>query len=252
MSISGRLKNDASCAINYLRPGPSHRRATNSVFVRLRSLVDLMPRLTFPVILFLTFSCLFVLIGCAGVKPPAPGLPPPVKTVESLKASGVVIVKKGISMAGRATVLVQRPGSFRIEVSGPFGQTIVLLISDGESFYIYSNGGEQTMRWDDPLMPYPIKAQELVSVLIGAADPATEDGVTQTRDAEGRVTGLKKAGPDGAPFEVTLDDYRITNGITLPFDIKLTRGIEELTIKYSDVEINAAIPPDAFQISDGK
>lgn len=268
MNAGGRITNDATCAISPVRGGVTHLRTTESALTHASRINSLTPAPAFAAKnLFLILACLCVIIGCAGVKPAAPVIEPtPAASIESLKAGGVVTVKRGISLTGRATVLVQRPASFRIEVSGPFGQTVALLISDGETFYIYSNGEEQAMRWDDPLMPYPVKAAELVSLMTGAAGLTAAGKVAQSTDMEGAaieiektgsfeegtVKKIEKTGPDGAPFEVVLSDYRIDSGISVPFNIKLIRGIEELTIKYSTVEINAAIPPDAFLIPAGK
>jgi len=197
--------------------------------------------------------CLVLLAGCAALAPvpdKAAGIEAPaIKAVESIRASGVVIVKRGIAMSGRAKITAQRPASFRIEVSGPFGQTMALLISDGESFYVYSNGTEVTMRWDDPLMPYPFRPQELVAVLTGAAESMAAEGAAVSKDSQGRVTRLGKTGTDGLPFEIMLADFRDTNGVTLPFSIRLAKGIEELIIRYSDVEINPALPPQPFKIT---
>lgn len=199
--------------------------------------------------------CLVLLAGCAGITPapekaPGHGIEAPVvKAVEAIRASGVVIVKRGISMSGRAKITAQRPASFRIEVSGPFGQTMALLISDGESFYVFSNGTEETMRWDDPLMPYPFRPQELVSVLTGAAESVATEGAAVSKDSKGRVTRLGVTGTDGMPFEITLGDFRDINGVTLPFNIRLAKGIEELIIRYSSVEINPALASEPFQIT---
>ncbi|MBI5885783.1 MAG: hypothetical protein HZB85_04280 [Deltaproteobacteria bacterium] len=199
--------------------------------------------------------CLVLLAGCAGITPapekaPGHGIETPVvKAVESIRASGVVIVKRGISMSGRAKITAQRPASFRIEVSGPFGQTMALLISDGESFYVFSNGTEETMRWDDPLMPYPFRPQELVSVLTGASESVAAEGAAVSKDSKGHVTRLGVTGTDGLPFEITLTDFRDAGGVTLPFDIRLAKGIEELIIRYSNVEINPVLPPEPFQIT---
>lgn len=238
--------------LNYTYKNEPRMSLKKYVFHQANRIAKLITKPAFAVkALFPLIVCAVVMFGCASVTPPVPtpGLErPTVKSIESLQATGVVIVKKGLTMSGRATVLVQRPGSFRIEISGPFGQTVVLLISDGQSFYIYSSGDEQTMQWDDPLMPYPIKAQELVSLMTGAI-ASTSDEAMQAKITKDRVIKIEKTGPDGAPFEVMLSDYRDESGIFLPFNIKLTRGIEELTIKYSKVEVNAAIAPDAFQIT---
>lgn len=196
--------------------------------------------------------CLVLAAGCAGLKPAAEVLPPKepgaAAAVDTLRATGVVVMKKGFAIAGRAIILAKRPSSFRIEVSGPFGQTIALLVSDGEAFYIYSGGEAKTFRWDDPLLPYPLKPAELVSVLTGAEGQTADEVAQVIRDDAGRVIKMEKSDINAVPLIITLQDYRDTGGMQLPFDIRIMRGAEEIDIRYSTIEVNPVLSLDAFQI----
>lgn len=196
--------------------------------------------------------CLVLAAGCAGLRPKEEALPhkePGVAAaVDTFRAAGVVVLKKGFAVAGRATILVKRPSSFRIEVSGPFGQTVALLLSDGDSFYIYSGGEAKTFRWDDPALPYPLRPAELVSVLTGSIVQTTGQEARVTKDDAGRVIKLENAVLDAVPFIITLQDYRDTGGMQIPFDIRIMRGVEEIDIRYSTIEINPVLPSDAFLI----
>ncbi|MBI5587474.1 MAG: hypothetical protein HY889_03800, partial [Deltaproteobacteria bacterium] len=47
----------------------------------------------------------------------------------TLKATASVEIERSVVLSGRAVVLAQSPGSFRIEVQGPFGSVMALLVS---------------------------------------------------------------------------------------------------------------------------
>ncbi|MBI5562735.1 MAG: hypothetical protein HY894_07805 [Deltaproteobacteria bacterium] len=194
--------------------------------------------------------------GCAALKP-VPPPPAPLKAtakavpVESLSASGVVVLKKGFALAGRAVILARRPGSFRIDVAGPFGQRAALLVSDGETFSIYSGAEEKTFRWDDPDLPYPFKAEDFVALLTGAVGQDPGAGAEIAKDAAGNVTMLSRVVPGAPPAKVYLGDYRDVGGASIPFNIRIEQGVKALEIRYAAVEINAELQPDAFSVEKG-
>lgn len=193
---------------------------------------------------------LFILIilapGCAALKPrlePRKALPPPV----TLKAAASVEIVRSVVLSGRAVVLAQSPGSFRIEVQGPFGSVTALMVSDGKSVYLLSGGKSKSYSRDDPRMPYSLKPEEAVSLLLGSGLSAAECGCEVSKDAYGRVSRVVKSA-DGSPvLTATLSDYRTVGGAEVPFDIKIANKKEALHIKYTSVEVNREMEAGYFE-----
>lgn len=201
----------------------------------------------------LSFFAVFLLLsGCAAIKPVGEEPSgPPTLTASSIRARAVVEIKKdATTAAGRAAILAKSPGSFRIEVFGPFGMTAALIASNGEKLFINSEGQMNEFFWGDPELPYSFEAEEVVSFLTGGANPPTIDkpGVVASRDDWGRLREYSRAveGRDG--LKVTLGEYREVNGAHIPFLIRIEDGKRDLAIKYTEVEINPLIEEDLFRL----
>lgn len=197
------------------------------------------------------------LSGCAALKQKEAEKRPSRKAA-SLRAEASVVLKKIIPIGGHAVIIVKSPDKFRIEVFGPFGQVMALLASDGTSFYMFSGDEAKKMDMDDPAFPYPFKAKEAVSFLLGSpsgqfAQAALDGGVKagdreMTSDSEGRLAKFVKYKKGRPAFTVELSDYRAVSGVDLPFNISIKGQKEGLSIKYASVEIDPEIDPDAFNI----
>ena len=192
---------------------------------------------------------MLLVTGCAGVKPYGEEAPAKVgTTASSIRARGVVEMKKDSSSAsGRAVILAQAPGSFRIEVFGPFGQVAALVASDGERLLVNSEGKTSVFIWGDPAIPYTFKPEEAVSFLTGGIMAQETGGLART-DEKGRL--VEYARPiEGRPgLRVTLSDYRPVHGAPVPFRINLEDGTRVLTIKYTEVEINHPFENGFFKV----
>lgn len=180
-------------------------------------------------------------------------LTPPTIIPSSLRAKAVVEIKKNVlTIAGRASILAKAPGSFRIEVVGPFGQTMMLLASDGTKLYISSEGKIKEFLWGDPDIPYSFEAGEAFSFLTGAPGPKEagyKPNAIETRDKWGRLTGYTKTveGRDG--LKVTLGEYRDIGGAHIPFRIRIEDGKRDLTIKYTEAEVNPQLDEELFMLT---
>lgn len=199
-----------------------------------------------------SLALLFILVfisGCAALKPQAApeGLNPPT----AIRAEAVVELKKTITLAGRAVILAKSPDLFRIEVFGPFGQVMALLVSDGSSLYIYSGGEEKEFLWNDPLLPYSFKANEVVSFLLGNSVPIQAragKNFQLSMDENGRLEKAVKFKKGSPSLVVRLSDYRPVEGAILPFNISIEDGKEKFRIKYSSVDIKPRFDADSFSI----
>lgn len=188
--------------------------------------------------------------GCAAFAPAPLPLPPETAKLKpsSIRAQAVVELKKPVPLSGKAVIIAKSPGSFRIEVLGPFSHTLALLVSDGESLYMFSRGQSSRFGWDDPELPYPFKAEEVVSFLLGAGpvNGGGAEGQIVSTDAEGHITKITRIKDGSAVFTASLSDYRIAGGAHIPFNISIENGKEGLSIRYSSVEINPEINSDFF------
>lgn len=196
----------------------------------------------------LACAALLSLAGCAATGPLektayAPGTP-----VSSIRARGVVELKKdSFSARGRAAVIAQAPGSFRIEVFGPFGQTAALFASDGERLLVRSEGTTSLFFWGDPAIPYSFNAREAVSSLTGAP-VAEETGGLSMFDGNGRLSEYTREVQGRAPLRVTLDEYTLVDGAAIPFRISFEDGRRVITIKYTEVEVNPPFENGFFKV----
>ena len=199
------------------------------------------------------FTALFVITGCAAVKPYGEETPDlPSTTASSIRARGVVEMKKdSFSARGRAVILAEAPGSFRIEVFGPFGQVAALVASDGERLLINSEGKTNVFLWGDSRIPYTFKAQEAVSFLTGGPMEHETDGLPGARsitDKKGRLSEYSRAIEGRPDLKVTLGEYRSVQGAAVPFRISFEDGRQGLTIKYTEVEINYPFENGFFKV----
>lgn len=203
----------------------------------------------------LTLTAAAAFGGCASLY--APGVEPPPEIIsarpKTLRAEAVVELRRSIPLTGRARILVERPDKFRIEVMGPFNQVISLLISDGKNLFVFSGRSPKIFDWEDPFLPYPFSASEAVSFLMGEAlaypamETAAGSGYSVTADRDGRVKDIVKSKNGSQVLKVTMTDYRKVSGAYVPFNISID-GKESLSIRYSEVEIDADIGAGPFNM----
>jgi len=199
--------------------------------------------------LFFILTATALLGGCAVLyvpekQPPAGGITVRPKT---LRAEAVVELRRSIPLIGRAHILVESPDKFRIEVMGPFNQVISLLISDGKKLFVFSGRSSEIFGWEDPSMPYPFNASEAVSFLMGEARTAVGSEYSVTADKDGRVKDIVKSRDGAEVLKVTMTDYRKVSGAYVPFNISID-GKEGLSIRYSEVEIDADVGAEPFNM----
>ncbi|MBI5826233.1 MAG: hypothetical protein HZB22_00650 [Deltaproteobacteria bacterium] len=172
---------------------------------------------------------------------------------KALRAEAVVELRRSIPLTGRARVLVESPDKFRIEVMGPFNQVIALLVSDGRELFVFSGRPPRIFNWEDPSMPYPFSAGEVVSFLMGEAgappamNRAAGSWYSVTTDGDGRVKDIVKSRGGTEVLSVALADYRKVSGAYIPFNISID-GRERFSIRYSEVEIDPDVEPGSFSI----
>lgn len=199
------------------------------------------------------FAIVILLSGCASLKPAGEkAVKPPTVVPSALRARAVVEMQRDLfTVAGRASILAKTPGSFRIEVFGPFGQRAFLMASDGEHLYISSEGKIKEFLWGDPDIPYSFEADEAVSFLTGGPRPveaAMAPDVSEKRDDWGRLREYTRTTGGRPDLKVTLGDYRNISGAHIPFLIRIEDGRRVLTIKYMEAEVDPLLDEGLFRL----
>jgi outer membrane lipoprotein-sorting protein len=173
-----------------------------------------------------------------------------------IRAEAIVEIKSDKTLRGRAVILAKKPDSFRIEVLGPFGRLIALLLSDGDDLTVFANGGLKTYKWNDPALPYQFTSEEFVSFLLGKNDwaspnPDASAGSTYkiTRNESGNIANLVKFKKGSPILSVGMSDYKAASGYVVPHRISLKDSRRTLSIRYTGIEINPEIRDDIFGIN---
>jgi len=202
----------------------------------------------------LIFSGCAALNGAAGRGSAAgthPRRPAAIRALATIRAVGI---NGASTLAGRATVLAESSGSFRIDVVSPFGTTIAVIIGDPDSLYTYNAGRPRLYSWNSPDLPLPASAAEVASLLMGeypeqargAAPLPAGAEVRTTADADGRLSNLVKKVDGNTVLAASLSGYREVSGAVVPFAIAIEGIGWGLKIDYSSVEIDPRIRPEAF------
>lgn len=167
-----------------------------------------------------------------------------------IRAEAVVTLDSSRRLKGRALILAKKPGFFRIEVRGPLGRLIGLLLSDGEYLRVLADDELKTYRWNDPALPYPFTAVEFVSFLTGGPerDYAPSKPYEITHDSAGKIATLVKFNQGNPILSVEMSDYRTNSGYAIPHNISLKDDRAALVIRYKSVEVNPEIKADVFKI----
>ena len=179
----------------------------------------------------------------------------PVSTVEgrthtTLRARATVSLKspEKNGLKGKAVILAKRPASFRVQVLGPFGQTVAVLASDGEGLYIYSKGESTYRRTGDPLYPFTFMPGEFVAFLLGGVGEEGTDilpGYEALRDDNGNISTLSRK-IDGKELYIRLADYRGVGETAFPYSLSIENGLESILIRYQSVELDTDLGDSLF------
>lgn len=199
-----------------------------------------------------------LLYGCAGTEITAPPLVGLTGAFEAsaMKATAVVSLDNGggVTLKGRAVLIAKKPGLFRIEVTGPFNQTMALLISDGKNLYVNALSRSALYELADPLpndkWPLPFKPDDFVALLLGSVGANHASGhalggvsgkytTDITNDESGRPARVIQSIP-GLNASATLEEFKEAAGVRIPFKISLVDADKRLDIRLVAVEINPA------------
>lgn len=169
----------------------------------------------------------------------------------------MIEIRKDRSMRARTLVIAKRPSYLRVEVLGPMGQSLFLLLGDGEAFTAYRDGIEEKSRAGDPASPYPFSPEEIVSLLLGGGGGGGGGGdgygeraaaTEGDREGEGGLTRVR-LGWKGAA--ASIGDFRDVSGFKVPYRVIIENGAMTISLKYNSVQANPEIGEGAFRLGPG-
>jgi hypothetical protein len=187
----------------------------------------------------------------------------------------------GVHLRGRQILVLERPARLRVEILGLLGQTLAVLVTDGDRFELFDTQdrsyetGEVTpaLLWEQ--VHLALSPAEAIDLLLGAPVPdgdlhpvaAFSDGEGGVRVdlADARGTVRRRAGFDvrgRLEWAEALDgreqrlwraefgDYAPVEGVDFAHDVALevAAGQTRAEISLRDVELNPELPPDIFRL----
>ncbi|MCP3678029.1 MAG: hypothetical protein GY721_10695 [Deltaproteobacteria bacterium] len=162
-------------------------------------------------------------------------------TVRSLKATATIRVEQPGHRAirGRAHIIVERPGLFRIEVLGPFNQTAIILASNEQELSLLNIKEGVLYRWSDRKGPYPFNGNEIVDLLLGALPGTAEEWEL---DKEGGLVKEERSfvrdDPAGGAVRINMADFNTLSGARIPYFISMQSPLGRLSVQYRKVTLN--------------
>lgn len=234
-----------------------------------------------------TVVALALAAGCARVPPPDLSRDPSLLLEQVRVAQDGVKACRGsarLSVSSSspsgsldAWVAAEKGGRVRVDVFDFFGNPAAVLVASGGRFALYDARAGALYRGDDSpenlarLVPVPIAARDLASVICGSAPII--DGRAVSAEAGDGVLLLEIAGESGrqvlavgeggaverasflpgarggTPWKVAFSAFRRTAGQRIPGDVELRGGGAEVSLLWKDdLEVNQ--PPDSplFQL----
>ncbi|MFQ5328578.1 MAG: outer membrane lipoprotein carrier protein LolA [Thermodesulfobacteriota bacterium] len=177
------------------------------------------------------------------------------ETVDTLKASAIIRVEQPGRRAirGRAHIVVERPGRFRIEVLGPFNQTALILTSDGRELSLFDIREGTLFRWSDSKGPYPLKGSEIADLLLGALPGVAgewrrEEAGGAEEGPEGGESSFLRDDYDLGTVRIAMGDYHTLTGVRLPYLISMNSHLGRISVQYRKVALNIETAGVAFTI----
>ena len=166
----------------------------------------------------------------------------------------MIEIGKDRSMRARALVIAKRPSYLRVEVLGPMGQSLFLLLGDGEAFTAFRDGIEEKSRAGDPASPYPFTPEEIVSLLLGGGGDGGggygagygERAAATEGDVE-EESGLIKVRLGWKGAAASIGDFRDVSGFKVPYRVIIENGATTISLKYNSVQANPEIGEGAFR-----
>ncbi|MFQ5442818.1 MAG: outer membrane lipoprotein carrier protein LolA [Thermodesulfobacteriota bacterium] len=200
---------------------------------------------------FSVTALLLMAYGCAGPPPRRAAIGEMKRGVrpEAIRARATVTLEQRESLRGRAVIVAKRPGSFRIDVFGPFGQSLAVLASDGKTLVFFSKDGLRAFEPGGPEITANLSPARLVSILLGDRSHSPIEGDKSKRGREDRAERSAAEKDGRREPEINLSDFRDVDGAIIPHNISIAYGGKRIEIRYREIEIDPEIKAEVFNIT---
>jgi hypothetical protein len=203
------------------------------------------------------------------------------RTLRGIARLAVDSDNRGVRVRGKMALVLERPARLRAEVLGLLGQTVGVLVIDGERFEWFGLADRSyetgvvypELLWDR--VGVPLAAHEVVGLVLGEPVPrpglliggASDlgDGWIQVDladardelrervafDAEGRLRRLEVlARPGVNARRVRLHGYETRDGVAFAREIDLEfPGLDvQAELSFGEVELNPILSPEVFRL----
>jgi outer membrane lipoprotein-sorting protein len=162
---------------------------------------------------------------------------------ETLRARAVIkmSVNGGKETRAKAALLVKRPDKVRVELFGPFGQVVAVMVSNADGLSILSDK-ENGLFPHSEESPFNFPPEELADFIMGTA----LEGYIAKRDKYGNIEELRSDGGEGDGHTVILKDFQLTEDVYFPFSIYVEDKFGSLLVSYSSIELNHELKDALF------
>ncbi len=172
---------------------------------------------------------------------------------------------KQTGLKGRASLTIKSPDLIRVEIYGIMGQILTVVAGDSNDCKVYKKGVIKECTWNEPELSGLLTPRNLVPILLGKGELAFRDSAERqsSLDGYGRLTRIianpettallattkNRPNPEQIkPVKITIGDYRIVDGLRVPFSFVLDGKGDLLTINYYTLQPNPELPPSAFSL----
>lgn len=169
-------------------------------------------------------------------------------------------------------LLYQKPGLFRIDLTGPFGMAMMSMVSDGKTVKAYYPETGELVEGELRLfLPVDVGSGEVEQMVLGTIGPPPDirraivfsrttsyilespEGAWEMEVDAGdmRVRRYSRDSDGGSALEVKWSQYRRVDGLLRPFRMEISqpRGGKKLRIDCRRQILNEDLREEAFQLS---
>lgn len=190
-----------------------------------------------------------IINGCASQKPDLK----PTLGVKTITAKGTIDLNNG-ALKGRLQLAAKEPSFLRLEIPGPFGQTLGVFIANKESIFFTAPADNQKFLWEKSFMPFAFDASDLTKLILGYPPEGFKGSYNFTLNDKHQIVTLERRNSSNVvKFKATLSDHKSISGMTIAHKIIIESpngkgGSSVIAIKLKSVKANTNLDDNFFDI----